>query len=166
MRHQHAGLAVPDFPLAYGRIYPLTAPEFLQQVNALRVDVRDFHPVQAWHVHVHMAHRVLALVILAGAWHVARLARRTGAPGAVRRLTDLAVGLVAVQVLLGAWTVWSNKAADIATLHVVTGAALLVTAALATAWSRRLAGRVTASGPVMGMNPIETTGAAVAVSRG
>jgi heme A synthase len=84
----------------------------------------------------------------------------------VRRLTDLAAGLVAVQVLLGAWTVWSNKAADIATLHVVTGAALLVTAALATAWSRRLAGRVTASGPVMGMNPIETTGAAVAVSRG
>jgi heme A synthase len=32
------------------------------------------------------------------------------------------LGLIGVQVLLGAWTIWSNKAADIATLHVLTGA--------------------------------------------
>lgn len=166
MRHQHAGLAVPDFPLAYGRIYPPTTPEFLQQVNALRVDVRDFHPVQAWHVHVHMAHRALAFVILLGAWHVARLARRVGAPATVRRLTGLLLGLVGVQVLLGAWTVWSNKAADIATLHVVTGATLLVTTVLATAWSRRLAAGAPAKklAAVMTMNPVETAHGSVAGS--
>lgn len=167
MRHQHAGLAVPDFPLAYGRIYPPTAPEFLQQVNALRVDVRDFHPVQAWHVHVHMAHRLLAFVILAGVWHVARSAWRQGAPAVLRRLTALMAGLVVLQVLLGAWTVWSNKAADIATLHVVTGATLLVTTALAVAWSRRLAAEAPPkkSAAVMTMNPVEAARAGVAASR-
>lgn len=168
MRHQHAGLAVPDFPLAYGRIYPPTSPEFLHGVNALRADVRDFHPVLPWHVHVHMAHRLLAFVILFGVWQVARLARRTGAPAAVRRLSGLMAALVAGQVLLGAWTVWSNKAADIATLHVVTGAMLLVTTVLAVAWCRRLAAGVPVEKlePMITMNPIETATATVAVSRG
>jgi cytochrome c oxidase assembly protein subunit 15 len=32
------------------------------------------------------------------------------------------VGLVFCQIALGAWTIWSNKAADVATLHVATGA--------------------------------------------
>jgi cytochrome c oxidase assembly protein subunit 15 len=36
------------------------------------------------------------------------------------------LALLAAQALLGAGTVWSNKAADIATLHVVLGAVLLV----------------------------------------
>src|SRR5256885_13834309 len=26
MRHQHAGLAIPDFPAAYGRLWPATDP--------------------------------------------------------------------------------------------------------------------------------------------
>ncbi|MFN0068085.1 MAG: COX15/CtaA family protein [Limisphaerales bacterium] len=166
MRHQHAGLAVPDFPLAYGRIYPPTSPEFLQGVNALRADVRDFHPIRAWHVHVHMVHRLLAFVILAGIWLFARSARRDAAPAVVRRLSALMAVLVAVQVLLGAWTVWSNKAADIATLHVVIGATLLVAAVLAAAWSRRLAAGalVKESAAVMTMNPVETGRAGVAAS--
>ena len=40
--------------------------------------------------------------------------------------------LLCVQFGLGIWTVLSNKAADIATLHVVVGAASLVTGALLT----------------------------------
>jgi heme A synthase len=40
--------------------------------------------------------------------------------------------LLCVQFGLGIWTVLSNKAADIATLHVVVGAASLVTGALVT----------------------------------
>ena len=165
MRHQHAGLAVPDFPLAYGRLYPPTSPEFLQAVNARRTDVRDFHPVRAWHVHAHMAHRAMAVVIVIGVLHVFRLTRREGI---LPRLGGLLLGLVAVQVLLGAWTVWSNKAADIATLHVVTGAALLTTAVLLTAWAWRFAcGR--ALRPARATNstkPVEVPADAVAVSRG
>jgi heme A synthase len=32
---------------------------------------------------------------------------------------------VFTQLLLGAWTIWSNKAADIATAHVAVGATML-----------------------------------------
>lgn len=40
--------------------------------------------------------------------------------------------LIGIQVALGAGTVWSNKAADIATLHVVVGAGCLVVGAWST----------------------------------
>jgi cytochrome c oxidase assembly protein subunit 15 len=50
------------------------------------------------------------------------------------------LGLILLQALLGAWTVWSNKAADIATLHVLFGAANLVTGALLFLCARRLGG--------------------------
>ncbi|WCJ58668.1 COX15/CtaA family protein [Fontisphaera persica] len=127
MRHQHAGLAVPDFPLAYGRIWPPTDAQFLETVNQTRLDARDFKPITAAHVYLHMAHRGVAVMLLVGvaalAWH---LRKRVGSKHV---LTVWAYGwfvLVVVQGLLGAGTVWSNKAADIATLHVVLGAVLLV----------------------------------------
>jgi cytochrome c oxidase assembly protein subunit 15 len=40
------------------------------------------------------------------------------------------MGLILAQVALGAWTIWSNKAADVATAHVLVGALSLVTGAL------------------------------------
>ena len=48
-------------------------------------------------------------------------------------LAKLAVfwlALILCQIGLGAWTIWSNKAADVATLHVMVGALSLVTGAL------------------------------------
>src|SRR5688500_13541244 len=38
MRHQHAGLAVPDFPLAYGKLYPATDPASIHRYNQMRVE--------------------------------------------------------------------------------------------------------------------------------
>lgn len=134
MRHQHAGLAVPDFPLAYGQVWPPTDEAFLDRVNALRTDTRDFHPITAAHVHLHMAHRILGM-FLAGAVAVAAMKWRRGFAGrpGIRRLAYLWKGLIAVQVLLGASTVWFNKAADVATAHVVVGAACLAVGAIASA---------------------------------
>jgi heme A synthase len=40
--------------------------------------------------------------------------------------------LVVIQIALGAWTIWSNKAADIATAHVAMGAGLFVLSGLIT----------------------------------
>ncbi len=40
-------------------------------------------------------------------------------------MTTFWVLLLACQVTLGAWTIWSNKAADIATAHVAVGATML-----------------------------------------
>ena len=43
---------------------------------------------------------------------------------------SVGVALVALQITLGAFTIWTNKAADVATAHVATGASLLVWAVL------------------------------------
>lgn len=124
MRHQHAGLAIPDFPLAYGKLWPPTDPAFLESINNTRVDVRDFHPITAGQILLHMAHRLTALAIVG--WVVVVVVLAFRGPTGIWRLWSLTgAGLVGVQVALGAWTVWSNKAADVATAHVVIGAATL-----------------------------------------
>jgi cytochrome c oxidase assembly protein subunit 15 len=137
MRHQHAGLAVPDFPLAYGRVWPPTDDLFLQRVNALRVDSRDFAPIAAFHVYLHMAHRLAGLV---GAVLViycgVKLARRFGRSSFAGGLGLAWIGMILVQITLGAMTVWSNKAADVTTLHVIVGACCLAAGAVGIAWCR------------------------------
>jgi hypothetical protein len=37
MRHEHAGLAIPDFPLAYGKILPDTSAASIAAINQARV---------------------------------------------------------------------------------------------------------------------------------
>ena len=44
---------------------------------------------------------------------------------ALKRLSLLWVVLVFGQITLGAWVIWSNKAADVATAHVALGAIML-----------------------------------------
>src|SRR5205807_4537689 len=102
MRHMHAGLAIPDFPLAFGRLVP---------------------PLVTPHIVVHFAHRVGAL---AGAILVRWTAARVSAEVAtLRRLALLAVLLVGVQITLGALTIWSARAVLPTTTHLAVGAALL-----------------------------------------
>ena len=123
MRHQHAGLAVPDFPLAYGKVYPDTSPETLASVNQRRTGVVDDAPVTAFQVHLHMIHRFLAVALVAAsAWTWRRAGRLEGAWKTGLRAW---CGLFAVQFALGAATVWTNKAADLATAHVAVGAVIL-----------------------------------------
>jgi cytochrome c oxidase assembly protein subunit 15 len=64
-----------------------------------------------------------------------------GTAPVVRRWSAVWVGLVFVQFTLGMLTIWTNKAADVATTHVATGALTLVTGALLTAMSWRLSAR-------------------------
>lgn len=124
MRHQHAGLAVPDFPLAYGRLWPAADAGSIERYNAQRVEVMAANPITAFQVELHMAHRVGAVVIVGLIFWSARLLGR-GPDMRLRRLGRAWMGLVLLQALLGAATVWSNKAADLATAHVLTGALLL-----------------------------------------
>lgn len=131
MRHQHAGLAIPDFPLAYGRLWPPTDPDSLARYNLQRVEPRPYNDITAAHIYLHMAHRVLAVGILAAvavAWQRTRTLLARG--HRARKAANLWLGLVCFQFLLGAWTVWSNKAADVATLHVVTGAVTFMVGSL------------------------------------
>ncbi len=118
MRHNSAGLAIPDFPLAYGSLIP---------------------PLTSFPVVIHYLHRLGALVAfgaVAGVlWQT--LARHRGEGWLLR--PALALGaLMVLQALLGALAVMTQLAVLLTTLHVVNGALLLGTAGLLTLRAGRL----------------------------
>lgn len=125
MRHQHKDLAILDFPTAYGVWMPDTSPTALARINAWRDAhaLSDVTPFQIW---LQMAHRFLAVAIgIAVVVFCARVWREARHINALRRLSIFWVVCFFVQFMLGAWTIWSNKAADIATAHVAVGAIML-----------------------------------------
>ena len=140
MRHQHAGLAIHDFPLAYGQLWPDTSAEALARYNADREEVGFENPVTAFQIELQMFHRLGAvlifLAVLACVWQARR---QLGGRDILARLTAAWLGLIFVQIGLGIETLHSNKAADIATLHVMIGALSLVTGALGCAIAFRRA---------------------------
>ncbi len=125
MRHQHRDLSILDFPAAYGQFIPDTSPEKIATINEWR-DARALSDVTAAQIWLQMAHRFMALLISIGVvacWFVLR--KETDIDSRLRTLTTLWILLLFTQVTLGAWTIWSNKAADIATAHVAVGATML-----------------------------------------
>ena len=131
MRHQHAGLAIPDFPLAYGELWPAMDDAAITRYNQIRHEATAVHPITASGVALQMVHRILAFAILfsvlfAG-WKTLRQFTARSLPG---RLAVGWVTLILVQVALGAATIWTNKSADIATAHVAVGALSLATGAM------------------------------------
>jgi cytochrome c oxidase assembly protein subunit 15 len=131
MRHQHAGLAIPDFPLAYGKIWPDTSPAAIAGYNAHRVEMNGENPITAFQVVLQMIHRLVALLIFLGVIAAAFLARKKlGGSDGLTKFAWFWTALLAVQIALGIATVVTNKAADIATLHVMVGAISLLAGAL------------------------------------
>lgn len=131
MRHQHAGLAIPDFPLAYGRLWPATDAPAIERYNQQRIEVNASRPITATHVILQMTHRVMALAILVAVGFCARRTGRTlGWSNPLTRFATGWLGLIVIQIGLGAATIWTGKSADIATAHVAVGALSLVTGAL------------------------------------
>src|SRR5262245_51215381 len=77
MRHVGAGLAIPDFPLAFGRLVP---------------------PLVTPYIAIHFAHRVGAVMVtIMVGWLVVRVVRRHGDEPALRRPTLTAAGLLLLQ---------------------------------------------------------------------
>lgn len=120
MRHYKAGMAIPDFPLAFGQIVP---------------------PMETFPIAIHFAHRVLALVIVAMATACAFAGgfrrRWLGAP-----LFWFNMALT-VQIALGAHVVLTGRNPAFATWHVVIGAVTLLLA-MALAVRARIALRIAA----------------------
>jgi cytochrome c oxidase assembly protein subunit 15 len=116
MRHLGAGLAVPDFPLAFGGLVP---------------------PFWNVGVTVHFAHRVGAILVMIAVVRLAFRCRRSSDPR-FARLGLLLAALTALQVGLGAATILSQKAVLPTTAHVATGAAVLGCAWLLTLRAHRL----------------------------
>ncbi|HMJ05227.1 MAG TPA: COX15/CtaA family protein [Chthoniobacterales bacterium] len=126
MRHQHRDLAIFDFPAAYGRVIPDVSAEALARVNSWR-DARAFSEVTAAQIWLQMVHRFVALLIaggVVGSWFLLSRSRGFATETSVV-LSRWWIFFLAVQITLGAWVIWSNKAADIATAHVAVGATML-----------------------------------------
>jgi len=125
MRHQHRDLAILDFPTANGAWIPDTSAKALEKINTWR-DAHAFSDVTAFQIWLQMAHRFLALIIaIAAIAFCVRVWRDAPHVTALKRLSILWLALLVCQLTLGAWTIWSNKAADVATTHVAVGATML-----------------------------------------
>ncbi len=123
MRHQHAGLAISDFPLAYGRWWPLTDPESVARYNQVRMDEST---VTAFQIQLQMLHRIGAIAAVVAILTMSvRLGRHFGWGSPLGRGALVWSGIALGQFTLGMLTIWTNKAADVATAHVAGGASLL-----------------------------------------
>lgn len=119
MRHLGAGLAIPDFPASFGKVIP---------------PLRDLGVISNF-AHRTWAYVVTTLVVIV----VLRIFSR-----GTRRLFPMAAALVSilpVQILLGAFTIWSGKHPITTSLHVVTGAAMFGISLLLMLTARTVRGR-------------------------
>ena len=106
------GLAIPDFPLAFGRIIP---------------------PFTSEKIVIHFSHRVGAmLVAVMVVWTFSRIARSYAEARLLFRPALAMLILLVIQISLGALTVWTAKAVVPTTAHVATGALVLGTSLLLT----------------------------------
>ena len=131
MRHQHAGLAIPDFPTAYGHLWPATDADSIARYNQNRVEATAVNPIAAFQIVLQMAHRIVALAIFCLVAIAAGLTRRQlGWQNPLSKMSLAWFGLVMFQIFLGAATIWTGKSAEIATAHVACGALSLMTGTL------------------------------------
>ena len=125
MRHQHRDLSLLDFPTANGAWIPDTSATALAKINVWR-DARGLSDVDAFQIWLQLTHRFVALLIAIGVvTFCSRVWRDADQVPGLRKLSIWWIAFLLVQLTLGAWTIWSNKAADIATAHVAVGAIML-----------------------------------------
>jgi cytochrome c oxidase assembly protein subunit 15 len=155
MRHQHRDLAILDFPTANGTWIPDTSADALAKINTWRDTraLSDVTAFQIWLQMAHRFGALLVLIGViaffirvrgvesapigqvgaidpiargpAAAGVNCRYPAAADGPRLLKRLSFWWLILLFVQITLGAWTIWSNKAADIATTHVAVGAIML-----------------------------------------
>lgn len=126
VRHAGAGLAIPDFPLAFGRLVP---------------------PELSFPIGIHFLHRLGALTVAGLTIGVIFQAFRRGWEHRAVRFPALALGgLVGLQISLGAMVIWSQRAVLPNTLHVGIGATVLATSVLLALNSWRFGPRRSAAG--------------------
>lgn len=131
MRAQHAGLSINTFPLAYGKLWPDTSADAIQRYNAERMEINNINPITAFQVDLQMVHRTVAMTIFVFVLLCTVLTwRKLGKNDALTTFSLFWLGLIIIQIGLGAATILTNKAADVATAHLLGGALSLVTGAL------------------------------------
>ena len=118
VRHTGAGLAIPDFPLAFGRVWPVV-----------------MSPLVAYQ----LAHRIGAVVVTAMVlWTAGAALRRYPRTPVLLGPATLQLLLLSFQLFLGATIIWTRRAVIPTTTHVLSGALLLATSLVLALRSRRL----------------------------
>lgn len=129
MRHAHAGLSIPDFPTAYGKVLPPLDSASLETINAARI-AQNQPETSATLIVLQYTHRLIAYFLgIAIPWFSYRLFK---AGGVLKKVAAVFPILIFIQIALGAWTIWSNKAADVATAHVAVGAIIFILSGIIT----------------------------------
>ncbi|HVZ41514.1 MAG TPA: COX15/CtaA family protein [Candidatus Kapabacteria bacterium] len=132
MRHSEAGLAVPDFPMMFGSWVPPLSAARLASANRELIAM-DLAPVTMWQMVAHLMHRLGALAVTTMIlWTSTVALRRYRDIPVLRRNALLLLSLLVVQLTLGILTILTQKQPEITSLHVVTGAATLVTSLILT----------------------------------
>jgi cytochrome c oxidase assembly protein subunit 15 len=109
MRHNYAGLSIPTFP-------------------ASTPDGHWLPAVWNFRVGIHFAHRLMAAALtIALGWFAIRIWTDRAASLGLRCGASVLVSLLAFQILLGAYIIWSQRAVTVTTGHVLIGACTLVT---------------------------------------
>lgn len=125
MRHLGAGLAIPDFPRSFGRWIP--------PFDSLNIVSAFIHRAGGF---------LVALAVIAMAVRLMRFDRNHP----LRFLSSLLLILVAAQVLLGGYVIWSGKQPHLTSLHVMTGATTLAVSLILTLTARTIAWKKARSG--------------------
>ncbi len=168
VRHHGAGLAIPDFPLAYGNIIPpLTQTEIESAMTAYADKPDEYATTEhGWYtpfqVAIHWTHRLWAIVAVGAVAHlIAKVLRRS--TDCKLKTPSLALGLMIVlQVALGASIIWTGRHPEIATSHQTLGAIVLATTALIWFRIRRLASAE--ASPVLATTPARAFSSSFAAS--
>lgn len=118
MRHLHAGLAIPTFPLT---------PE-----GGLLPARWNFY------VGIHFAHRAMALALgIALIWYGVRFWRLRSASLLLKNTAALMMALLVMQISLGAAVIWTLRDPYFTTAHVLVGASTFAVTFLLTWFSHR-----------------------------
>ncbi len=137
MRHLGAGLAIPDFPTSFGHLVP---------------------PFAGIGIDVNFAHRCGAVVVsVLVLWTVARVLSRYRDRPELTHPALLLLGLLLLQVSLGAMTIWSGRAVLQTTAHVAVGAGVLATSLALTIRLRAMGGLASAAEAATVRSPIPPT---------
>lgn len=105
MRHSGAGLAIPDFPLAFGKIIP--------EITTQAIAIHFLHRIGAVLVSIFVLYTVIKI-----------MTNFRNEPKLTKPAYTLAGALV-LQITLAAITIWTQKAVLPTTAHVATGAFIL-----------------------------------------
>lgn len=143
LRHTYSGLSVPDFPLAYGQLFPTLTSDAMAKYNqeliAYGIKWAGDKPIEPYQIIVHLLHRywayAVSIIVLIFGYKLfknAELSKR------VQKIGLTLMILIFCQFTLGIITILSRKEFIITSLHVVIGALTLVVSVIAALHIARL----------------------------